>query len=388
MALGLTVYLVVGLVDGFMVQKVAAAVNSAFSAKNSTTGEGIVQPQSIELSGSPASLIPWATLGVKGREFIGNAPTREELQRFQGRPSKPPIRVYVGLESAPSEAERAELAVRELQRSGGFGRSVLVVVTTTGTGWVDERGVKPLEFMYDGDTAIVAMQYSYLPSWASFLVDESKARAAGRELFGAVHAAWSELPEERRPRLLSFGESLGSFGAEAAFPTPTTFRSTSQGALLVGPPNTNPIWSTVVKQRDPGSPLVLPVVKGGRTVRFAARPEDLTGPSSEWVEPRAVYLQHPSDPIVWWSPELIYRKPDWLREPRGFDVSPRMRWFPLVTFCQVTVDFMVTKGLPAGHGHRYGTLPVDAWAQIAPPPHWDQAKTQRLKALIADLHPN
>jgi uncharacterized membrane protein len=71
-------------------------------------------------------------------------------------------------------------------------------------------------------------------------------------------------------------------------------------------------------------------------------------------------------PIVWWSPRLMLSRPDWLREPRGADVSADIRRYPLVTFWQVTADMALSTGVPAGHGHSYGAEPVAAWADIAP----------------------
>src|SRR5215207_10116350 len=130
------------------------------------------------------------------------------LAELNGEPGQAPVRAYVGLASADAGGDRAALAVRELERAGGFDRAVLVVVTTTGTGWVDPAASDSLEYELNGDTAMVAMQYSYLPSWLSFLVDQVKARDAGRALFDAVYGAWSQLPEPSRPKLLVFGESL------------------------------------------------------------------------------------------------------------------------------------------------------------------------------------
>ena len=49
------------------------------------------------------------------------------------------------------------------------------MVTTTGSGWVDPASVDTFEYLSGGDSAIVAIQYSYLPSWMSYLVDQSKA---------------------------------------------------------------------------------------------------------------------------------------------------------------------------------------------------------------------
>ena len=105
---------------------------------------------------------------------MATAPTVWDIERFTGRPGQEPIRVYAGLDSAPSARERAALAVQELERTGAFDRAVLGVVTATGTGWVDENVTASLEYMYGGDTALVSMQYSYLPSWLSFMVDQSK----------------------------------------------------------------------------------------------------------------------------------------------------------------------------------------------------------------------
>ncbi|GIH98444.1 hypothetical protein Pta02_04530 [Planobispora takensis] len=228
------------------------------------------------------------------------------------------------------------------------------------------------------------MQYSYLPSWISFLVDAERAREAGRELFDAVYRVWSRLPIDQRPLLLVFGESLGSFGAETAFSGSGDMRNRVDGMLLVGPPSSNTLWREFTADRDPGTREVLPGYEGGETIRFAADPAaDLANPPAAWGRPRVVYLQHASDPITWWSPRLAVRRPDWLDEPRGGDVLPAMRWYPFVTFWQVTADMAVAGGAPAGHGHNYGAAPVAAWAQIAPPDGWSAERTAALTELIA-----
>ena len=89
----------------------------------------------------------------------------------------------------------------DLDRAGGFTRRYLLVTGTTGTGWVDPAAINSFEYITGGDSAAVAIQYSYLPSWASFLVDQDKARPAGRALFDAVYQKWSQLPPDQRPRL-------------------------------------------------------------------------------------------------------------------------------------------------------------------------------------------
>ncbi|MGW5263869.1 alpha/beta hydrolase [Microbispora sp. NPDC004025] len=378
--------LAVFLTDGILTEALLRGADRSFAAINSETAPGATRPRAATLSGSPSSLVPWASLGLEGRAFVADAPTTGELSRFGGRPAVAPIRVYAGLDSAATTRERAALAVRELDRTGAFGRAVICVITTTGTGWVDPQAAAALEFMYGGDTALVSMQYSYLPSWLSFLVDRDRAKAAGRELFDQVYARWSTLPAGHRPKLLVFGESLGAFGAESAFGGDRDLRERTDGALFVGPPDSSALWRRLVDGRDPGSREALPVYRDGETVRFANRPSDLDVPASPWNPPRVVYLQHPSDPIVWWTPRLVLTRPDWLEERRGDDVLPWIRWYPFVTFWQITADLVFSLDAPPGHGHDYDGEVIAAWARIAPPAGWDDARTAALTALIAHRH--
>jgi len=239
--------------------------------------------------------------------------------------------------------------------------------------------------MYNGDTAIVSMQYSFLPSWISFLVDKENARQAGQALFEAVDEMVRELPEATRPKLVVFGESLGSFGGEAPFLSLNNLIARTDGALFSGPTFQNTVWTGLTANRDPGSIEKLPIYDKGQYVRFAARPSDLDRPAGgPWHHPRVVYLQHPSDPIAWFNPDLAFRMPDWLREPRGYDVSPLMEWIPVVTFLQVAADMAVAVDVPDGHGHRYIRDAANAWAAILQPPGWTPDKTQRLRPILAD----
>ncbi|MGW5453405.1 alpha/beta hydrolase [Nocardia sp. NPDC003979] len=340
-----------------------AVANSAFSVRNDRTTEYAVPPVAPEKSGSSASLAPWETLGFEGRWFVANGPDAADIAAVTGRPAREPIRAYVGLESVRGEQTAAELAVAELERTKAFERAAMVVVTTTGTGWVNGMAAGSLEYLYGGDTSIVATQYSYLPSVLSFLSDREKAAAASRELFDAVYRRWSAQPEELRPKLFVYGESLGSQGSEEAFEGLADLREKVDGALWVGPPNSNRLWRQFVARRDPGSREVAPVYADGLVVRFADDATDFDSPEV-WREPRIAYLQHPSDPIVWWSADLIFTRPDWLREPRGDDVSTQMRWAPFVTFWQVTADLTNAQGVSDGHGHRYGSLVLDGWLAV------------------------
>jgi uncharacterized membrane protein len=236
--------------------------------------------------------------------------------------------------------------------------------------------------MYNGNTAIVSMQYSFLPSWLSFLVDKENARHAGQALFEAVDKLIRQLPEFKRPKLVMFGESLGSFGGEASFMSLNNVLARTDGALFSGPTFNNTIWTQLTRTRDRGSPEWLPIFEDGHNVRFVARPEDLARPDAQWGRPRVVYLQHASDPIAWWTPDLLFSEPDWLREKRGYDVLPDTYWIPLVTFLQVSADMAVAVDVPDGHGHRYVANVADGWAAVLSPPGWTPEKTAKLRPLL------
>jgi uncharacterized membrane protein len=384
-AVGWTV-LVVGsalLLSGVVADQLVAAADKAFSTRNDTTADGVVEPTLSVRSGGPASLVPWDSLGREGRAFVGTGPSAEDIAAFTGAAAQEPVRAYAGLDSAPTPEQRARLAVDDLVRAGGLDRGLLVVLTTTGSGWVDPGAVDSMEHLTGGDSATVAMQYSYLPSWISYLVDQDRAREAGRELFDAVYDRWSKLPLDDRPRLVVVGESLGSFGGETAFSGEYDLRNRTGGAIFAGPPNFNTLYREFVDDRDEGSREVEPEYRDGRTVRFTDDPAADVPPSAEpWDGSRVLYLLHASDPIVWWSPQLMYARPDWLEEPRGDDVVDAMRWIPFVTFWQVTADLPFAVNVPAGHGHVYTGEYVDAWAQVLRPENWTEAKAEQLRDIV------
>ena len=343
-------------VDGFL-----DWANRRFAAVDTTTAAGVVAPTTPAVSGSPASLAPWATLGEYGRSFVAGSTTPAELRAFHGPEADvlEPIRVYAGLRSAGSADERAALAVRELERTGAFQREVLAVVTTTGTGWVDPDAASAIEYLHAGDTALVGLQYSYLPSWISFLVDRDEAAEAGTALYRHVHRRWSQLPAGSRPKLIIFGESLGSFGAEAAFRGGDAAASLgnlvagSDGALFTGPTATNHIWDQLTDDREPGSPVWRPVFGGGTAVQFANRPADLERPDPSWRQPRVLYVHHPSDPVGNATLEALWRRPEWTEDPKGYDIPARAGWVPIVTGLQEVFDLIAGFSAPSGYGHNY-----------------------------------
>ncbi|CQD17454.1 transmembrane protein [Mycolicibacterium conceptionense] len=375
--------LTIALLNGVVARVAMDKINRTFSAVNDETSPDFAAPTSRLRSGGPESLDSWESLGHQGRVFVSAGPTVQQLSQFNGKPAVEPIRAYAGLHSADGIKATAAVAARELERTGGLDRAVVAVATTTGTGWINEAEASALEYMYNGNTAIVSMQYSFLPSWLSFLVDKENARQAGQALFEAVDALVKQRPEGKRPKLVVFGESLGSFGGEAPFLALNNLVARTDGALFSGPTFQNTIWTTLTRERDAGSPEWLPIYDKGENVRFAAEARNLERPADPWGHPRAVYLQHASDPIAWWNTDLLFAEPDWLKEPRGYDVSGRMQWIPIVTFLQVSADMAVAVDVPDGHGHVYVKDVADAWAAVMQPPGWTPEKTEKLRPLLS-----
>jgi uncharacterized membrane protein len=370
-------------VSGVLLDGLISAADQAFAVRNEELGDGVEQPTSGLRSGSPASLVPWETLGRQGRIFIAGGPSVDDIAVFTGAEATEPIRVFAGIQSADDTEERAELALRDLERAGGFDRSYLLIATTTGSGLLVPSAVDSFEYITAGDSAIVAIQYSHLPSSLSYLVDQERAREAGRQLFDAVYERWSERPADDRPELLVYGESLGSFGGETAFSGEHDMANRTDGVLFVGPPSFNTHFREFIDDRSAESPEVEPVFRDGRTVRFANQPADTIDPASEaWEGTRVLYLIHPSDPIVWWSPDLLITRPDWLEEPAGGDVLDTMVWIPFVTFWQVTADLPNGLGVPAGHGHVYNGEHVDGWVKVLRPSGWTEERSTELRQIV------
>ncbi len=379
----IVVVLIITLVNGVLYRGFLLGASSVFQPQNSTTRAGVSQPLQPERSGSPTSFASWDSLGYQGRNFVAGGPDAAELTRVNGTPAQEPIRVYAGLETADTDEGRLAVLLSELERTGAFDRKLLVIVPTTGTGWINPVAARAIELMYNGDTAVVGMQYSYLPSWISFLGDRQKSVETGRLMIDAIHDRWSKLPPTHRPKLALYGESLGSLGGQGAFGwLPDIAAMDFSSVLWVGPPNESALWSGLIARRDPGTPEVQPRYDNGRTVRFSQSQsaEDIASvATAPWEGTRVLFLQHASDPIVWWSPKLLFSRPDWLTEPPGADRTASMRWYPIVTFWQVGADMTNASGVPGGHGHNYGDAVLDGWVAVAAPKGWTPADTERVR---------
>lgn len=337
---------------------------------NNRTAKGIVQPQVPERSGSPQSRSSWRAVGGQGRVFLGRGPSRADIEAVTGRSAMEPIRVYAGMpEEGQSLQSAADLVVEELHRTGAFDRAVILIATSTGSGWVDEWQVQPLEYLTCGNCATASMQYSFVPSSINFLTDLDVSEEAAVILFETIRRAVDEIPEDRRPALFVCGESLGAYASQHVFSGIVDVLSRTDGALWVGTPAFTPMHAELTAIRHRGSPEVAPVVANGRHVRFVNVPEnlweDVYGRElGDWNYPRVVYAQHPSDPVVWWNSELVWHKPDWISEKVDGDVSPHMQYTRGATYIQVLVDMPVAGTAPGGHGHTYHEELIPLWEAI------------------------
>jgi len=336
-------------------------------------------------TGSAASRISWQDLGRQGRSFVSSGPTIEQIRAFSGAEARSPIRIYVGLNAADSPEARAQLALAELQRVGAFDRSLLLLLTPTGTGWIDPPAIDALEYLHHGDTAAVAVQYSYLPSMLSLTLEEAYGAENARALFDSVYRHWVQLPSDTRPRLYLHGVSLGALNSSRSFHLHDILGVPFDGALWSGPPFRSREWMDITAERQPGTPAWRPVFRNGSVVRFMNQDGGLDlPPDAPWGPYRIVYLQYASDPITFFSPSLLYREPEWLRGPRGPDVSPDLRWYPVVTMLQVAADMLISNTMPPGTGHTFAAEHyVDAWRALTEPAGWTDEDVTRLKAGLA-----
>jgi uncharacterized membrane protein len=347
-----TTALCVGVVAGAL-----ALTAEAFDRLDASTADQ-QPPTSTTRSGGPGSLVAWDSLGREGRAFVA------------GGQNAATIRAFAGLGSAPSADQRARLAVADMRRAGGDSADVWIGITTTGNGFVDPVAAQTAEDVSGGRASLVAIQYSTLPSWLAFLTNQGQAAQAGTAIYQALAEARDSLPPERRPRLVLYGESLGAYGSPAPFAgmDPADVARAIDGALWVGPPAaTNPIaaWTAAG-----APPEWQPVLSDGQPARYAATEQSTVSPpptSSPWPSPRILVLQNPTDPVVWFSPTIVWRNPEWLDAPRGPGVQPNTRWVPVLFFTQVALDLPQAVGFPSGYGHNYADALPAAWRHILSP---------------------
>ena len=145
------------------------------------------------------------------------------------------------------------------------------------------------------------------------------------------------------------------------------------------------MWRQITDGRNPGSPAWLPKFRDGGFARFMNQNGPNVAVDAPWGPTRIVYLQYASDAVTFFDYRDLYRQPAWMVEPRGPDVSPELRWYPLVTMLQLAVDMAVAAGTPIGHGHVYAPQHyVDAWLAVTGIDGWTPDQLALLKAHLAE----
>jgi uncharacterized membrane protein len=307
------------------------------------------------VSGGPGSLVAWAGMGRDGRlHALASVrpqplPDRPDgvpdlsIETVMGTPARAaPVQVYVGLDNAPTPRARVDLAMAELERTGAFDRSLLVLVSPTGTGYVNYVAVAALQYLALGDVATVTLQYSRRPSPLSLGMVHT-AREQNRLLWLRILQRLRDRPG-RRPRIVLFGESLGAHTSQDVFLHWGTLGLDAMGidrALWIGTPYGSK-WMRQVTRGDRLDVDADAVAVVNDHAQFTALAEQRGCP------PRFVLLSHDNDGVTKFGPDLLWYPPDWLGpsrprpqpvasgSPRG--IPPAMRWRPVTSFFQGLVD--------------------------------------------------
>ncbi|HMR96620.1 MAG TPA: alpha/beta-hydrolase family protein [Microthrixaceae bacterium] len=307
-------------------------------------------------SGGPDSVSPFDELGLQGRRFVTDVVTPELIEQVLGEPAVAhPIRAYVGVNSEPIYATgRSEMMMDELERLGAFERSHLLLVSPTGTGWVDQTMIEAAEFLTRGDIATACIQYGRGPSFLE-VQKVHLGRSQFRGLLWAVKMRLEGIPAERRPKVLVFGESLGAWSSSDV----VMFQGISgfdhygiDRALWFGLPGLAKWSKTGMRQ---GSSELVPPGTVGAFDRFGQY-ENLSEEERDRL--RAVIVDHDNDPIAQVSFRWAVKCPPWLSgDDRGRGVPAGMDWVPLITFVQIAIDatnaMRVVPGQFKSFGHDY-----------------------------------
>jgi uncharacterized membrane protein len=332
------------------------ALVQRISKNNSKMEEAFADPPSNDyVSGGPKSLSPFEELGLQGRRFVTEVVPPATIESTLGESAVThPIRAYVGVDSEPIYATgRSELALDEMERLGAFDRKYLLLVSPTGTGWVDHTMVESAEILARGDIATVCIQYGRAPSFLE-VQGVSLGRAQFRQLLWGVRQRLRTVPEADRPKVLVFGESLGAWSSSDVIMHQGIEGFDHYGiekALWFGLPGLAR-WSKM-GMREGRNPLT----PKGTVAAFDNIEQYNALLPMEKEKLRAVVVDHDNDPISQMSLRSAVKRPRWLDGARGRNVPHQMKWTPLITFIQVLIDAMnamvTVPGQYKSFGHDY-----------------------------------
>ena len=320
-------------------------------------------PESPYVTGGPGSAVPFATLAREGRRFTSKVVSRGEIEEVMGKPAKAdPIRAFVGFQTAPSMAERVAILMAELERMGAFERDLLILVSPTGSGYINYVAAEAVEYLTLGSSVIFGVGYSVLPSLMS-MRQTDLAVAQNRAVLDAVSTRLRAIPEQRRPRLVAYGESLGANTLQDVWcgeGVAGLQRDGVAAALFLGTPAAGRFareWRAEPQRMDPQGLLIevdsfqeYQALCAAQS-NFREREADSQGKCGRYV-----LLTHHDDPVAKFERRLLVRKPGWLgapaSRPQGVPKSPR--WWPGTTFMVTAADVVNATSLTPGHFSRRG----------------------------------
>lgn len=310
------------------------------------------QPTTMTVSGGPGSSVPFETLSREGRRVVNMVLSADEIEAVTGKPAMDPIRAFVGLATAEQVDERVDMLMRELEDLGAFEREVLCFCSPTGTGYVNYVMMETLEYLTAGNCAIFALQYSLRPSFIS-LDRVAMGRHQNRAMLLALSWRLRAIPQDKRPRLVIFGESLGAHTMQDCFLHEGTHgfeRAGIDRGLFLGTPAGSEWaqrWRDFPERNDPDGI----VVEIADMAELAALPEDCR------KKARFFLLSHHEDPITKFNQQLAVEEPRWLQEPREPGVPRGLHWRPVGTMLNVGIDLKnstdVVPGVFVARGHDY-----------------------------------
>jgi uncharacterized membrane protein len=313
------------------------------------------------VSGDPESLVGWDTMGREGRRHVATVVRPEPLldrpTEVRGTPrpdlsistvmqeeaKAAPVAVFVGLDSAATPRARVDLALDEMDRTDAWSRSLVILISPTGSGYVNYVAVACAHYLTRGDVATVTLQYSKRPSPLS-LGKIAMAKEQNRLLWLKILERVRGMDPADRPRVVVFGESLGAHTSQAPFEGWGTLGPEALGidrGLWIGTPASSG-WKNEILRTDRPDVDVSRVAVVNDYEQFRAAGEQACR------QVRFVLLSHDNDGVTKFDAGLLAHRPSWLgphrptreeipgRSPRGIPAS--MRWRPVTTFFQTLVD--------------------------------------------------
>ena len=229
------------------------------------------------------------------------------------------------------------------------------------------------------------MQYSYLPSWITILVDPRRSRDSPR---GAVRRDLRPLEDaaQRRPAeaLPARPESrIARLGGQRR-PVHRVRRSDPGRRVERPAVSQHRVGPSRRAYRNPDSPMWLPTFRDGSMLRFTGR-EELADRGRQPLGTDAVRLhparQRPDD--------LLLAGPALPQAPSGSSASAAPMCRPICggirssRSCKPASTCRWPPAVPTGYGHNFAPASyIDAWIEVTDPLDWSKDDTARLKKLF------